>query len=153
LIVVSRIASSARPAVAEDDVMNPTTAAIANSFNDAITRRDLDGLTALMAPDHTFTDTEGGTVTGRTACRAAWEGFFATFPDYRNVFTTIIAAGDRAVLAGYSVCAEPALDGPALWTATVHDGLVAGWTVHRDTPDNRRQLGLPARGVADVDLD
>ena len=132
--------------------MSSTTVAIANSFNDAIARRDLDGLTALMTPDHTFTDTEGSTVTGRTACRAAWEGFFAAFPDYRNVFTTVITAGDRATLAGYSVCAEPALDGPALWTATVHDGRVASWTVHHDTPDNRRRLGLPARDIAEDDL-
>ena len=131
--------------------MTPTTAAIANSFNDAITRRDLDGLTALMTPDHTFTDADGGAVTGRAACRDAWEGFFAAFPDYRNVFTTVIAGRDRATLAGYSVCTEPALDGPALWTATIHDGRVASWTVHHDNPENRRRLGLPAQGTADDD--
>ena len=121
-------------------------ASVALRFNDAITRRDLDGLTELMTPDHTFTDTEGGTITGRAACRDAWAGFLAAFPDYRNVFTTVIATAERVALAGYSVCSEPALEGPALWAASVHRGRLASWTVHHDTPENRHRLELPPTG-------
>ncbi len=117
-------------------------AVVVRRFNDLITRRDLDGLIALMTEDHTFLDTSGAAVSGRAACADAWHGFFAAFPDYRNVFTTITAQTQSVTIVGYSVCSEPALAGPALWTATVRDGLVARWQVHDDTADNRRQLGL-----------
>jgi ketosteroid isomerase-like protein len=69
----------------------PDPATVALLFNDCITARDLDALCALMTDDHTFIDTTGQTTAGREACRAAWRGFFAAFPD---------------------------LAGPALWTAT-----------------------------------
>ena len=83
-----------------------------------------------MTPDHTFTDTEGGTVTGRAACRDAWAGFFAAFPDYRNVFTTVIATAERVALAGYSVCSEPALEARPCGR---RPSTAAGWPAGRST--------------------
>lgn len=44
----------------------------------------------------------------------AWKGFFAQFPDYRNVFGTV----------------------------EVRDGRVAEWCVHDDTPATRERLGI-----------
>ena len=38
---------------------------IAVAFNDSINSHDLDGLSALMTDDHTFTDTEGEVVAGK----------------------------------------------------------------------------------------
>jgi hypothetical protein len=53
----------------------------------------------------------------------------------------------RAVtIVGHSLCSEPALAGPALWTATIRDDKVALWRVYTDTPGNRHALGLPDRG-------
>ena len=115
---------------------------VAERFNDCINRQDLAGLVALMTEDHAFTDAEGNTIVGRDACRAAWEGFFAAFPDYRNVFESVRTDGDATTIAGRSVCSEPALAGPALWSATIRDGLVAGWRVLYDTEENRSALGL-----------
>jgi ketosteroid isomerase-like protein len=89
-------------------------AAIAVQFNDAITRQDIDDLTALMTSDHTFTDTGGNSIAGGQACRVAWQSFFAAFPDYRNVFHTISTHGDLVIITGHSVCSEPALAGPAI---------------------------------------
>ena len=40
-------------------------------FNEAINRRDLDDLVALMTEDHRFVDPGGSTVAGRDACRVA----------------------------------------------------------------------------------
>jgi uncharacterized protein (TIGR02246 family) len=116
------------------DANDPATdpAPVAVRFNDAITARDAGALAALMTADHTFTDTEGNVIAGRQACRAAWEGFFAAFPDYRNVFTEVSAAGDTVTIIGHSICAEPALAGPARWTATIRDGRVAHWRVDED---------------------
>jgi ketosteroid isomerase-like protein len=113
------------------------------AFNEAINRRDLEALAAQMTDDHTFVDSAGSVVAGKDAVVAAWEGFFASFPDYRNIWSEVISK-DRAFLArGRSVCSnEPALDGPAIWAATVRDGKVSEWRIHEDTPANRRRLGL-----------
>lgn len=111
-------------------------------FNDRINARDLDGLAELMHDEHVFIDSEGGTVTGKKACLEAWQGFFASFPDYRNVFGSMIGRPDQVIALGHSECSEPALAGPALWSAIVRDGLVAQWRVYADTPDIRTALGL-----------
>jgi ketosteroid isomerase-like protein len=104
-------------------------AAVALRFNDRINARDLDGLSALMTDDHTFVDAAGGRVEGKQACVEAWRGFFAAFPDYRNVFSGTRTAGDSVAITGYSECSVPELAGPARWTAQVRDGKIALWRV------------------------
>jgi ketosteroid isomerase-like protein len=115
---------------------------VAVRFNACINDRDLAGLAELMPNDHRFVDSAEGVVAGKPACLAAWRGFFNAFPDYRNVFSTLSARGDVVTIVGHSVCAEPNLAGPALWTATVRDGQVAEWRVFEDTPQARRLLNL-----------
>lgn len=51
---------------------------------------------------------------------------------------------ETVVITGRSECSEPALAGPALWTAIVIGDQVAEWHVHEDTPAARKHLGLPA---------
>jgi len=120
-------------------------ASVAVRFNDCIARRDIEALTHRMTDDHTFIDTEGNAVSGRRACRAAWQGFFEAFPDYSNVFDAVTAADTLVTIVGHSLCSEPALAGPALWTATIRKDKVARWRVYPDTPGNRQALGLPDR--------
>jgi ketosteroid isomerase-like protein len=111
------------------DLVPASPQAVTVAFNTCINERDLDGLADLMTDDHTFADSAGGTVQGKPACIEAWRDFFGAFPDYRNVFTTLVA-GDRTVTAaGHSECSVPALAGPARWTATIRDGKVARWQV------------------------
>ena len=117
-------------------------AELANRFNDCINRRDLAGLAELMTPDHVFTDAVGDRVPGKAACVEAWRGFFEQFPDYRNTFTEVISRGETAIGVGYSTCALPALQGPALWTVTVRGNQVAHWRVYSDTPEVRAELGI-----------
>jgi ketosteroid isomerase-like protein len=112
------------------------------AFNDSINQHDLNGLAALMTADHTFVDTAGGIVAGKRECLDAWRGFFESFPDYRNVFTSFAVRGDVVAIAGHSVCAEASLAGPALWRATTRDGQVAEWRVYPDTPDVRATLSI-----------
>jgi ketosteroid isomerase-like protein len=119
---------------------------LAVRFNDNINGRDIDGLATLMSADHTFVDSDGGIVSGRQACLDAWRGFFESFPDYRNVFTSVIARDDTAVVVGYSLCSEPSLAGPALWRATVGADKVVEWRVYADTSDTRKHLGLREAG-------
>ena len=101
------------------------------AFNDAVNAADLARLEALMTEDHRFVDAAGSEVRGRAACVDAWRGFFATFPDYRNVFEQVSEIGRGEVEAvGRSECSDPRLDGPARWTATVVDGRLRRWQVN-----------------------
>jgi ketosteroid isomerase-like protein len=116
---------------------------IAVAFNEAINARDLDALGALMADGHTFVDSAGTVLAGAERVLDAWRGFFAAFPDYRNEWVEAIPTRGRVIALGRSVCTtEPALDGPAIWTATIAGGKVAEWRVLDDTPANRRRLRI-----------
>lgn len=120
-------------------------------FNAAINARDLERLAARMTDDHAFVDTAGGVVRGRDAVERAWRGFFSAFPDYRNAFVALASRGDRVFAVGHSSCSDPALAGPAVWTAEVRDGRVAEWRVYEDTEATRRSLGLRSGGPFDTD--
>lgn len=112
------------------------------AFNVCINARDVDGLAALMADDYTFVDSAGTVEPGKSAGLDAWRGFFARFPDYRNIFETVEVRDGAVIVTGRSVCSQEALDGPAIWTVRVRDGLVAEWRVDDDTPEVRTALGL-----------
>jgi ketosteroid isomerase-like protein len=116
-------------------------AAIA-SFNECITRRDIDGLSNLMTKDHVFIDAANNVISGKERCLSAWRGFFAAFPDYRNVFQQLSLDGNEAIIVGYSVCSDSRLAGPALWTAKIEGAQIAEWRVYEDTPENRAILNL-----------
>jgi ketosteroid isomerase-like protein len=97
-------------------------------FNEKINQRDLDGLVELMADDHVFIDNAGDRDTNM---QEGWRQFFAQYPDYRNVFTTVTVENDVVVMIGYSICSsEPKLDGPSMWTAKVRKGHVSEWRVY-----------------------
>jgi ketosteroid isomerase-like protein len=113
------------------------------AFNDAITRRDLAALSRLMTDDHAFIDSDDTVVSGKDEVLKAWKGFFAAFPDYRNVWSSVTSADGVLIAVGRSVCAsEPRLDGPAIWTAKTRGERVAEWRVYDDTPENRTRLSL-----------
>jgi ketosteroid isomerase-like protein len=120
-----------------------TPAQIAVAFNEAINARDVEALGALMTDGHTFVDSAGTVLAGSDRVLGAWRGFFDAFPDYRNEWAEEIPVRDGVVAIGRSVCAtEPALDGPAIWKATIAGGKVAEWRVLKDTPTNRRRLWI-----------
>lgn len=105
------------------------------AFNQAINGRDIAALGELMTESHRVIDAAGATVEGKDGCRAAWRGFFDSFPDYRNVFVDIADVGDGVVVVrGRSECSFPALDGPAEWRAVVLDGRVDVWQVSEPAP-------------------
>lgn len=105
-------------------------AATVVEFNDAVGRRDVDGLARLMTDDHVLVDTTGAVIRGKPQCLETWRGFFAAFPDYRNVFESVEARGNVVTIAGHAECSDPILRGAATWTAVVQDDRVAEWRVH-----------------------
>jgi ketosteroid isomerase-like protein len=113
------------------------------AFNDAINRRDLESLAALMTDGHTFIDTDDNVLSGKDEVLDAWRGFFTAYPAYRNDWARLIPIGSTLIAAGRSICPnEPALEGRAIWTATIAEDKVSEWRVYRDTPANRRRLGI-----------
>jgi ketosteroid isomerase-like protein len=120
-------------------------ASVAVRFNECINGRDIDGLSSLMSDDHRFIDSADEVISGKEGCLHAWQGFFESFPDYRNVFTSVTARDEVVVIAGHSECSVPSLRGPALWTATIRAGTVTEWRVYDDTPENRRRLAVRGR--------
>jgi ketosteroid isomerase-like protein len=124
---------------------HPQRVAVAIAFNEAINDHDLNALVALMTDDHCFIDSADQIIQGREAVREAWRDFFATFPDYRNIFNLLLERGDRVMIAGHSTSSIPALRGPALWTAVVRGNAIAEWRVYSDDDDTRRALDLPLK--------
>ncbi|MCA9571213.1 MAG: nuclear transport factor 2 family protein [Myxococcales bacterium] len=117
-------------------------AELVHAFNACINGADLDGLVEMLTEDHRFEDPAGSVVEGLEACREAWRRFFAAFPGYTNTFDRVVVRGDQVVIAGSSAHDEPALSGPALWSAQVREGRLARWSVHLDIPEERERLGL-----------
>jgi ketosteroid isomerase-like protein len=101
---------------------------VALRFNEKINQRDLDGLMALMTDDHTFIDNAGDIDDNM---KEGWRQFFEQYPDYRNVFTSVMVENNVVVMVGYSTCSnEPRLNGPSMWTAKVRGGRVSEWRVY-----------------------
>jgi len=112
-------------------------------FNQCINEGDLEGLTSLMTKGHTFIDSQGDIIQGKVNMKSVWGQFFTAYPDYENTFERVGELGNTVVMHGYSTCSsEPALEGPAIWTAKVQGGLVAEWRVYEDTEKNQKRLGL-----------
>jgi ketosteroid isomerase-like protein len=92
--------------------------------------------------NHTFIDKANQSVKGKEQVVAAWQGFFALFPDYRNSFARVESRNHLVTISGYSTGSEKQLDGPALWTAKLKGKKVAEWRVYEDTLANRHLLSL-----------
>ena len=110
-------------------------------YNEYINNRDLEGITALMSDDHRFIDTKNR-VENKEQMKISWNEFFTEYPDYKNIFHTVISRGNFVILLGHSECSEPALDGPAIWTAKVENNLISEWRIFDDTEENRTSLGI-----------
>ncbi len=111
-------------------------------FNECINNRDLQGISNLMTVDHIFIDSDDNVHKGKDLMVKGWKDFFTQFPDYRNHFATVESRENDVFVTGHSTCSFQPLDGPALWTAKVEDGLVAEWRVYHDTNENREKLNL-----------
>lgn len=106
------------------DIMNA-----AMKFNEKINQRDIEGLAALMTNDHTFIDSDGTAVRGKSVMKAGWKEFFQQYPDYKNIFTSVTTQNDMAVMVGYSSCSWKPLNGPNVWTAKVQESQISEWRV------------------------
>ena len=114
---------------------------IALLYNEHINSRNLEGVIALMAENHRFIDTKNR-VEDKEQMKTSWAEFFTEYPDYKNVFQTIISRGNLVIMLGHSKCSEPVLDGPAIWTAKVNNDQVTEWRIFLDNEENRKLLEI-----------
>ena len=115
---------------------------IALRFNEKINARDLTGLSDMMTKEHVFIDSSDETHKGRNEMILGWAEFFRKYPDYRNNFIQVLVKDKVVIMLGFSECSYDPLDGDAIWTAKIENGLVAEWRVYDDTPDNREKFSL-----------
>jgi ketosteroid isomerase-like protein len=123
--------------------------AVARAFAEAINRRSVDELAALMTEDHAFIDSLGARVAGREAMRAGWAGYFRMVPDYSITVTETHGAGSVVILLG-TAQGTLAVDGrlfpenrwqtPAAWRAGIRGEQVAEWRVYADNEPIRQLL-------------
>jgi ketosteroid isomerase-like protein len=76
---------------------------LAYRANDAINRRDLDALLALIDPSVEFTSLivnleGGGAYHGHNGIRTWWEAVFGVFPDYSSEIEEVRELGDMTVM-------------------------------------------------------
>lgn len=114
---------------------------VALLYNENINTRNLEGVIELMAENHQFIDIENR-VEDKEQMKTSWKEFFEEFPDYINVFHTVISRDNFVILLGHSECSVSSLDGPAIWTARIENDKVAEWRIYLDNEENRKLLDL-----------
>ena len=129
---------------------------VALAFVAKINAHDVDGLVALMTPDHVFIDALGATTRGAEPMRAGWKTYLAWFPDYAIEVTEQFSHGDAVALFGkargtYAVNGKLPRENfweiPAAWRACIRNGRVAEWQVYCDNDPARKTMAAnrPAR--------
>jgi ketosteroid isomerase-like protein len=121
----------------------------AQAFVRAINRQDVEGLVALMAPEHRFVDSLGNVVEGREKMRAGWTTYFRMVPDYSIAIDETFHDGPVVLMLGaaegtYAPNGELKVENrwktPAAIRAQVEDGLVTEWRVYADNEPIRRLM-------------
>jgi ketosteroid isomerase-like protein len=129
--------------------MNNSAESVAHAFVRAINRQDVDGLVALMAPEHRFIDSLGNTVVGREKMRAGWAGYFKMVPDYSIAIEESLSDGTVALMLGIAegtyapagkLKSENRWKTPIALRALIEDGLVEEWRVYADNEPLRNLM-------------
>jgi ketosteroid isomerase-like protein len=131
----------------------PTSADVAMAFVAKINAHDVDGLVALMTPDHLFVDALNNSFLGAEQMRQGWKFYLSMFPDYAIEVTDEFDRGEVVAMFGkargtFAVNGKLARENfweiPAAWKAVVKDGRVAEWRVYCDNEPARKIMAANA---------
>lgn len=120
----------------------PSPEAVVRRYMAAINSHDVEAVLALMTDDHRFTDAAGGSLSGRDPLRAAWQGYFAWFPNYEITAEEVFSRGGTVAVfgraggtfaPGVGSVADNTWLLPAAWLADVRGDRIAHWRVFCDT--------------------
>ncbi len=112
-----------------------------------INAHDLEGIVALLTPDHRFIDSLGTQARGRDTLREGWRQYFRMVPDYRIDVERTFVDGETVILVGvargtYTADGElreaNAWTTPAAWRASLRGELIAEWQVYADNEPIRQ---------------
>jgi len=95
-----------------------------------------------MHDEHAFVDQDGNVHQPKAVMVENWREFFRMFPDYRNIFSRVESRKNYAVMLGHAYWSAEKPHDPAIWKATIVDGLVREWRIYADTPENRQLLDI-----------
>lgn len=122
---------------------------VAKRFVERINAHDVDGLVALMTPDHTFVDSLGNKST-RPSIEDGWRNYFDMVPDYWVRVDSAFSEGGTAILIGTAGGTYVPEDGlarpknkwrtPAVWIARIEGRRVAEWRVYSDNEPIRERM-------------
>src|SRR5580704_10112901 len=88
------------PTVGIKAMNQASSADVAMAFVGKINDHDVDGLVALMTPDHVFIDSLNTTFRGAEQMRQGWKMYFSLFPDYAIEVTDAFERGDVVAMFG-----------------------------------------------------
>src|SRR5215469_10715625 len=114
-----------------------------------INTADVEGLLALMTPDHVFFVDGEPPLSGTEALREAWKGYCAAYPSYTIYIDEIYDQHERVIVVGHASGAhlpDSIEQNPScvLWKARLHDGRIAAWIIYYPTsPAIRQRFHLP----------
>jgi ketosteroid isomerase-like protein len=103
-------------------------------FVTAINGHEVDALSGLMPPDHTFIDSAGNRVQGAIPMLAGWRSYFNMCPDYWIRIDRSISERDTVLAVGEAggTIDDVSWRTPAAWQAVIRDGAVIEWRVFAD---------------------
>jgi ketosteroid isomerase-like protein len=113
---------------------------------EAVNRRDLDGLLALMDPEVVaiprILAVEGGTLEGHGGIREWWEGIFRAFPDFQTDVVGVRGIDDATIAHVRAHGAGAAFEDDIWVTTRFQDGKVVWWQTCESESDALAALGL-----------
>lgn len=121
--------------------MSSDTIKTVEAFIEAINKRDLYRISALVSEDYTFIDASGHVDKHRENIIAGWTKYFQMFPDYRIKVDEIIS--DETIVAVFGsafgtyngkrgLIPENRIGMPAAWKAIVENDKIKLWEVYAD---------------------
>jgi uncharacterized protein (TIGR02246 family) len=132
--------------------MSDSSETVARAFVRVVNRQDVEGLAALMTPEHRFIDSLGNVVEGREKMRAGWAAYFRMVPDYSITVEESFCDGPVVVMLGMvqgtyttdgELKAENRWETPAALRAVIENGHVEEWRVYADNEPIRQRMRQP----------
>ncbi|KPL10655.1 hypothetical protein AMJ71_02440 [candidate division TA06 bacterium SM1_40] len=119
-------------------------------FVESINRRDLDGLVALMPPDHKLFPGGGDVITGREKARDALSDYVSSWPEFQIHISDIYLVDNAVVMIGRTTgsCADTPkgieIQERRIYVAKVEDGFVKEFHHLDDSDQVRKEFGVSA---------
>jgi len=114
---------------------------VARQFVARINAGDVEGIVALMSPDHKFVDSLGREILGREDMKSAWIEYYRVIPDYHIEVESALCDGALVAFFGKArgtytpdgiLREENEWTVPGAWRARIDGDTVAEWQIYID---------------------